>query len=133
MARDPIQLPPDEPLFDPDFLNLEYFFNLIFRIFDWIGDLLAFLAGFGPGHLSSLVRTLLWLITLALLAGIIYAAYKYRKVREEERERFYEAHISALETTTVEERNRRWQDVMKFLDSINESDWRLAIIEADTM
>jgi len=120
------------PLFDPNFLNLEYFFNLIFRIFDILAALLALLSGFEPGD-SPFLRNLFWVLVLALLAAILYAAYRHRVAHKAEEERFEEIYFGALEALGNEERNVRWQKVLTYLLSPNESDWRLAIMEADNI
>lgn len=119
----------EQPFFDPNFLNVEYFFNLVFRIF----DIFSFLSGFGPGSAPPFLRSLFWMLAFMLVAGIIYAFYKYKKVEERRSDIYWEAHYSALESVDNEERNERWQKVLGYRDSLNESDWRQAIIEADSI
>jgi|SRR3989344_2239641 len=132
MDYQPYTLPPDQPLFNPNFLNLEYFFNLVFRIFDWLGELLSAIS-LGQGSVSPFFRTLFWILVALLLSGIIYAFYKYKKTEEERSDIYWEAHYNALEAVDGEERNDRWQKVLGLRDSLNESDWRQAVIEADSI
>lgn len=73
------------------------------------------------------------LLLAVFLSGLI--AYLYRaivKLRKEERERMYPNGVKER----VEEKpmiNPRWNKVLDGLNSPNESDWRLAIMEADIM
>jgi hypothetical protein len=128
----PLQVPPQDPLFDPNFLNLEYFFALIFRIFDWLAALLAYLAGL-KGIGSTLLQKILFVILLLIIFGILYALFGHWKIRRQDDERFAEAHVSAIESSTQLEQNVRWQKVLELMDSPTEADWRVAILNADTM
>ena len=68
-----------------------------------------------------------------LIWGIIYAAWKLRRLHKEDESRRSEIHVSALEAVSKTEHNRTWTLILDRLDSFNESDWRMAIISADTM
>ena len=123
----------NQPLFEPNFLNLEYFFNLIVRPFGWLADLLAYFAGLEGGAASPFLRNLLLIMAVLIAFGIVYASYKYWKLREEEKEKYGEAKWEAMEAVDHTERNKRWEKVLDDLDSPNESEWRLAILESDAI
>ncbi len=83
-------------------------------------------------NLATFLKYLLVLLGL-FFAGLITYLYKaIVKLRTEERERLYPNGIKER----VEEKpliNSRWAKVLDGLNSPNESDWRLAIMEADIM
>ncbi|MAG12310.1 hypothetical protein CL630_00675 [bacterium] len=120
-----------EPLlFDPNFLNLQFFFNLVLTFLKWIaslGDLIGF----------EVDEKLLWNIflffTVVLLFGIVYSVTKLREVRKREEEHWSGLHVTALENVDTSERNYRWEKILDQIDSFNESDWRVAIMDADSM
>jgi len=132
MARNPVDIPPEQPLFDPNFFNLEYFFNLFFRILDFFSALIAYLLGLNLADLSLLAKILL-VLALVFALGIAYSFYKYWKVREEEEEVQFEIDFKTLENIDHTDRNERWQKVLEYMASPTEAEWRLAILEADTI
>jgi hypothetical protein len=82
--------------------------------------------------LAKFVKYLLALIGVFLIGLIAYLYNAIVKIRTEERERLYPNGV----TERVEETpliNPRWARVLDALNSPNESDWRLAIMEADIM
>ncbi len=122
-----------EPLwFDPNFLNLEYFFNLIFVFLKWLLTLGGLL-----GEVSfvdkEFIQNIFLIFSAILILAIWYVFSQLRKLRKGEEERYGELHKSALESTGSAERNYKWGEILNKIDSFNESDWRVAIIEADTM
>ena len=116
-------------LYDVNFLNLEYFFNQIYRFLTGgfgLGGLSAGLASF----LSSLLIFLLFLSAL-LVVGIVYFILRIRHLREEDAIKYASVLPSDLETKPL--RNARWDNIQTYMESDNESDWKLAIIEADKL
>lgn len=72
-------------------------------------------------------------LTILFLIGVIYSTLRINQILDEDR-----AERGAEERAVQEEaeegvRNRRWQHVTDLMDSRSESDWRLAILEADVM
>ena len=122
-----------EPIFDPNFLNLEFIFNQIILLGVSIYSLIvALIEKLGPLNFVMLKVVLLF-VSLLLLFGIGYVLYKLWEVREEEKRTYGEMQTAAVEEVTAEEQNRRWQKVLEYLDSSNDSDWRLAILEGDSI
>ena len=63
-----------------------------------------------------------------LVAWIVYLYQKVVALRKEEARLLY-----PVISETGKEINPQWERILKHVDSINESDWRLAILEADIM
>lgn len=109
----------------PLFLNLEYFY---FLIYDFI------VAGGWYHWLSSSwfgLRLVSFAVATALLGLIVYLTFRIvelRGVESAELKRMLEATVDGA---TAE--NKRWQKILDQSASSNSSDWKLAIIEADTM
>jgi len=116
-------------LFDPNFLNLEFFFNLLIvlvkKIYDFFVSLIAG-ESVGPYDLA-LAKSIASLLIIFFATVIIYSLWGIRKIRVKQAEAFEEAQA------TVAEKNKKWERVLNLLDSSSESDWKLAIIEADTI
>ncbi|MBU0612083.1 hypothetical protein KKA39_01650 [Patescibacteria group bacterium] len=118
-------------LFDPTYLNLEYIFNQILEFFKNI-----FGAGFG-----DFLRVLFFIFAVLFIAIIIYCIIRIFEIRKKEEEYLHQqiaiyaqkhAEKGLLENGG-EQRNKKWEMVNKYMDSPNSNDWKLAIIEADTM
>jgi hypothetical protein len=106
------------------FLNLEYIY---LTIYDCILSTCRF-----SGDLSFLDKIRPYAIVAALLlfAGIIYVAVRVRQIRREEREEFDEIIVAK---GMGEKKREKWDRLVDLVSSENESDWRLAILEADTI
>ena len=74
----------------------------------------------------SYLKYILIALALALIWFIVSYYRKLMAVRKEEAERLY-----PKEVQTKEEVNPRWKQIIDNVMSVNESDWRLAILEAD--
>lgn len=116
-------------LFDPNFLNLEYFFNRIYRLlarpFNADADFSALF--------DFLTRLWWWMLFLSFILGalIIYLVVRVKRIRDEEELEMASIFEEALGAKEV--RNERWENLLKYLESDNPSEWKLAIIEADTL
>lgn len=105
------------------YLNLEY---LLTRIFGFLRSLFAIGGVEAPWWLILLwfgFYAALWLLILVMMWRII-------KHRRAETRDLQAALATESETTPL---NSRWQRVLKYLESENPAEWKLAIIEADTM
>lgn len=114
--------------FEPNYLNLEYFFNLIYYL---IVKLL--LGGSEGGLIDPNVKWWIKFI-LAIISGIftfliIILARKLIKLREEERAELLS--LTQKDFTVERVANDNWQKLVDYTDSDNEANWKLAIIEAD--
>lgn len=85
------------------------------------------------------IYTIYWvffvIISLLLVGFIIYYVYQWYEIRRDEDARVLREIEEAMAEDTVEpvEVNVRWQHVVSLASSFSESDWRYAIIEADSM
>ena len=74
-------------------------------------------------------------VSALALAGIVRNSWKLRAINIEEKK----IYNPPLETSTpesneiAESKNEKWEKVIKYANSSNASDWRLAVIEADVM
>lgn len=125
-----------QPAPDPVFLNVEY-------IFLWIYNHTIGLFGGGSlGGFFFFLKTLAVIIAILLITLILYCLVRFYELREEDKKK----EAAAQKTTTPVAgptavvipsgavgigRNETWENIRGKLLSDNQSDWRLAIIEAD--
>ena len=114
-----------------NFLNLEYFF---LRIYDLLRnfDIIAILNWLI--RVIGYLKPIAFLITLLLIAVIVYVKFKIKEVKELEQSKFHpdngaETSVHGQDDSLV----LQWQEVQRHIDSTNPSDWRLAVLEADIM
>ncbi len=114
------------------FFNPEYLFNQGVAFLDKILTTKA---------LEGLYVVLSFL-AIFFLTIIIYTTIRMFEIRKKEHLHLQHeieeyAHNQALKEEKAQEKgvlkNERWKKVLDYLFSINENDWKLAIIEADTM
>lgn len=127
-----------EPLFEPRYLNMEYLFNKILQFFSWLRE---FFLNTPPLLLENSSQEPDWrllfiigsAVSLILALGALYVLYKIWGFKYEERKKYFQAEIASLETFDHTEHNIRWKKVTDLLNAQSESDWRLAILEADNI
>jgi len=113
---------------DIHFLNVQYFFRLIYEMSLGRPDFseLALLAG----TIWLIVTVLGYLLVIVLIGALMHYTTRIYQVRAAE---------ASLYTTTTHEHldditdRSRWRHVQELINSGHESDWRQAIIEADIM
>lgn len=133
------------PTIEPTFVNLDYVFYQVFTIFRVFVAFIASLFGFrvedsdvGLGVYNTSQMWLSWfrlfvsIISILTIALIIYCLVRLWEIKKEEKDK-----QKALEVKIIEEEsfthNLRWATVLEHANSDNPTDWRLAILEADTM
>ncbi|MEK7574848.1 MAG: hypothetical protein AAB511_01300 [Patescibacteria group bacterium] len=123
-----------------NFLNVAFFFQKISDLFSggfsFVGDSsVPFILGF-----LSFIRPLSVAISLLFLTGIIYSVIRMNMVISEvmkaahhhpEGDDHGEAHGGSHGVEPAHASNSRWDKIMSHINSPNESDWRLAILECD--
>lgn len=130
----------NQPLFNPTFLNIEYFFDRVFHL--------------GSGFHSFwdknevLIKIIAFSLSACLLAIIIYSIYGIVKIwKHEEEELEHEAHAYAHGGSihsnhgaghthgeiqvAMTPAGREWDRIIDLASSQNENDWRQGILEAD--
>lgn len=122
---------PQNPLFNPTYLNLEYLFNQILEFFRGI---------FGP--LAGFFKILFFILAIFFIFIIIYCLIRLLEIRKKERIHLKHEIAEYARKKAEQEKafggengikNVRWYNVLHYLSSPNSSDWKLAIIEADSM
>jgi len=129
MEQTALQTVVDKPLFTPNFLNVEYVFS---RVVEYIKPIIAFLT---DPHTWSIIGSASAILSIIFIAIIIFSIVRLVEIQVyDKKEIEYEIH-KAL--TKQKERDRdtnpRWHYILTLIESPNESDWRVAIIEADSM
>jgi len=118
-----------KPLFTPTYLNIEYVFT---KIVDFFQPIIAFLAN--PNTWSTL-GFLSSLLSLFFLAIIIFSLVRLIEIQIYDKKEIDHEINKALQKQKEIERmaNPRWHYIETLIESPNDSDWRVAIIEADSM
>ncbi|MEA1929903.1 MAG: hypothetical protein U9M92_03440 [Patescibacteria group bacterium] len=114
---------------DPPFLNLEYFFNLLYHFLlggQWTAELPQVLV-----NIFFWVKLILLILTPFILALAVTLFIKLARIRMSERVDMHGALLRRASATSV--KNERWEKVLAYLSSENSAEWKLAIIEADNM
>jgi hypothetical protein len=108
--------------FDP-FIVFEKIFDVIRQLY------YTYAAGFIEPYLP-LIKGILNIISALLLVGIILITIKLREVRKKENEMYSPVEF---ENTVEGERKTQWEIILGHVNSTNSSEWKLAIIEADSI
>ncbi|MGI9118198.1 MAG: hypothetical protein ACR2IQ_01460, partial [Minisyncoccia bacterium] len=146
------------PTFDPTFLNLDYVFYQVFRFFvviiafvarllgfdvspdSWLGQYM-YVAGNVLTKKHSLViadnilhvyTTIVSIISIFLITIILYSLVRLWEIQKENKAKADAEKVIIVETPT-QKVNARWELIKSHAESENPNDWRLAIIEADTV
>ncbi|MCA9352045.1 hypothetical protein KC866_01515 [Patescibacteria group bacterium] len=98
---------------------------------DFVGSIAEFFQGDFSGPLAFF-RFLGFLISLALLGGCIYAWINDLNVSLRKRDR-REEHFNVHEQLISSPQRERWDSIRGMFSSSNPTDWRMAIIDADSM
>lgn len=93
----------------------------------WAAVLVFFLT-----HILPMIKILGAIIIVASVFGIQHSYKKLKKIVLEEKA-LYGPKVVVNEEIVSVPKNPKWERVVAHSDSLNPSDWKLAIIEADTM
>lgn len=129
MEPNTIQSALDKPLFTPNYLNVEYVFN---KIVEYAGPVYKFIT---DPHTWSVVGTVSMILSIACIAIIIFSFVRLIEIQLYDKEEIdHEIHQALLRRKEREKNaNPRWHYILTLVESSNESDWRVAILEADSM
>ncbi len=109
-------------------LNIEFIFQKLYNLITGASDF------DGVKNAVSLIDTILTVIFaiagIFFLGVIIYVFIKKSELKKKEEEANNKPKSAEIQ---LYKKNERWQSVLDHVNSINPSDWRLAIIEADNI
>jgi len=113
------------PIFQPNYLNVEYLFNLVYRALT--GARLFDI----PPEFVFWAKVALFIVTAVFGIIVVTLVVRIINLRRAEIRDF----LNLLRTDTSAQaiRNQRWEKVTAYLESENQSDWKQAIIEADNL
>jgi hypothetical protein len=118
-----------EPLFTPSYLNIEYVFS---KIVEFAQPIINFFSNPNTWTNLGIISGLLSIVCIAIIVWSIVRMVEIQIYDKEEIN--HEIHEALLRE---KERNRnanpRWHYIQTLIESPNDSDWRVAIIEADSM
>ncbi len=85
------------------------------------------------GQVTNILIILSIILSVFLLFGIIYCVEQLKIIRRKEHDLYDLKVEDAYETTDKADAtlSKRWENVMRNIESTNQSDWRQAIMEAD--
>ena len=115
--------------FNPSYLNLEYFFAKILPFFNSVKNFLL------DGHMWATIGIISSLCSILIIGVIIYSLVRMYEIQVHEKKEINHEIKEAMARDMEKEReeNPRWRYIQTLIESPNESDWRVAIIESDTM
>jgi hypothetical protein len=122
----------ENSLLGSKFLNPEYLFN----------NLVIFLGYIFNAKTLEVLYSIFSIFSIFFIAVVIYTTIRMFEIRKKEHAHLHHeimeyAHHQALQQEELQSKgvfkNERWKKVLDYLFSINETDWKLAVIEADSM
>ena len=126
------------PIFDPKYINLEYVFGKVYDFF-----YLIFHPSSHIPYLETGVKLVLSFFSMFFIFVIVYSFVRLLEIRKREHEHLHHEILESAHKKKEEEKkkaekggsflNKRWEVVLNYLFSGSEGDWKLAIIEADSM
>ena len=75
------------------------------------------------------VKIISWTLSGGLVFGVFYASMETKKIYEKEKEKLYPKEQEEIDVYA----NKKWERVLEHIESKHDSDWKLAVIEADIM
>ena len=105
------------------FLNLEYAY---LKIYECITDVCRI---GGEGFFDK-IKPVLTILILLFIAGTIYSIIRIYQIRQNEKKEFGEIIVAK---GAEEKKRQKWNQLLELISSDNHNNWRLAIIEADTI
>lgn len=118
-----------QPLFETPSLNIEFIFQKIYSlakpIFNFIID----------PHTWAVIGIISMILSIIFLAIIIFSLVRIREIQlDDKREMDHEINEALRrEKARQQSENPRWHYILTLSEGTNESDWRVAIMEADSM
>jgi hypothetical protein len=129
MEQTAIQSALDKPLFTPNYLNIEYVFS---KIVEYIQPVIQVLSDPNTWNIVGIFSATLSVIIIGIIIFSLVRLVEIQIYDKEEIE--HEIHTALLKQKERDRSsNPRWHYIQTLIESPNESDWRVSIIEADSM
>ncbi len=100
---------------------------------DTISNLQYALQYGGLGQILSGIKTLITILFIILFATVVYVKLRLIDLKRADEEKYKNHFIKPEDLPKLTPEQERWNKIEKLFASPSESDWRIAIIEADTM
>lgn len=116
----------NKPLFDPTFVNIDYYFNKVLELIHWIRDL----------HAGSTIYLISYVISLFGVTLIIFSVVRLIEIDHDEHEHLKHdiaAFMARRNEKLAGTKNERWEHIQDLVNSPSQGDWRLAVMEADSV
>lgn len=119
----------EKPIFTPHYLNLDYVFYKVWSYLDIAWDKVV------TAEIYSNVILVSSLISIFLFSICVYSLVRMYELRIDEDDEISKKIKDIADKKKENEKkiNPRWHYVLTLLESINQSDWRVAVIEADSL
>lgn len=114
---------------NPVYFNIEYFFIKIFSFFEDIWNFII------SPKFWYLFNNVISIIAIFCLVIIIYSFVRMHELQKDEKEEMRKKIAETIngEKAKDENGNYRWNYIMDLTESFQESDWKIAILEADSL
>ncbi len=112
------------------FINLDYFFGKIYDFFKWIFNWLT-TGGNGGNAFTHFLSVLIGLLAVIFLFIFFYSHIRIKEIEKEEKQKKMDKLLAML--PVVAPKSEKWQVVQRHIFSQNPAEWRLAIIESDSL
>jgi len=125
-----------------NFLNLDYFFYQIYRLLIWLGVPLrgahkaaqvVSQSSFFESSFWLFLKNFLIVLIIILITIILYSLVRIWEIKKEEAEKMKALFEKQKQIEKAPPQNARWEQVKMHVESPSSSEWRLAIIEADSI
>lgn len=116
-----------------NFLNLEYIFNLVFKIPEFLLNVFLYSAGLFIGF-SFELKLLLTVVTATFAAVLFYALFRIWELSWKDEQNFVNSFVYPPKNEEEEIKlavNIKWKEILEHLEDENVSSWTMAIIESD--
>ena len=118
-----------EPLFDPTYLNIEFLFD---KIMNSVGPVISFVTNIETWQTIGIISVSISILALVIIIFSLVRMYEIQVFDKEEIAHEI-AHAMAKDKERDRNQNPRWKYILTLVESPNESDWRISIIEADSL
>ncbi len=114
---------------NPVYLNVEYFFIKIFNFLEGVWSFIV------SPRFWYLFNNVISVIAIFCLVIIIYSLVRMYELKKDEKEEMRKKIIETIngEKLKDENGNYRWNYILGLTESFQESDWKIAILEADSL